>query len=84
MKINILYDAALNMKVKEKAPKAGFASLMKQFTRTDPYQCVLCGGRMMFNRGLKPNRTKTYVKYVFRATLRLSFETYDEKRTLCN
>ncbi|WP_354636580.1 transposase, partial [Morganella morganii] len=41
--------AALDMKVKEKPPKPGFASLMKQFTRTDPYQCVLCGGRMVFN-----------------------------------
>jgi hypothetical protein len=35
--------AALDMKVKEKPPKPGFASLMKQFTRTDPYQYVLCG-----------------------------------------
>lgn len=44
--------AVLDMKVKdkEKPPKPGFASLMKQFTRTDPYQCVLCGGRMVFNR----------------------------------
>ncbi|MET4911599.1 transposase, partial [Morganella morganii] len=41
--------AALDMKVKEKPPKPGFASLMKQFTRTDPYQCGLCGGRMVFN-----------------------------------
>ena len=41
--------AALDMKVKEKPPKPGFALLMKQFTRTDPYQCVLCGGRMVFN-----------------------------------
>lgn len=41
--------AALDMKVKEKPPKPGFASLMNQFTRTDPYQCVLCGGRMVFN-----------------------------------
>ena len=49
MKINILYYAALNMKVKEKAPKVSFASLMKQFTRTDPYQYVLCGGKMVFN-----------------------------------
>lgn len=40
---------ALNMKVKEKPPKPGFSPLMKQFTRTDPYQCVLCGGRMVFN-----------------------------------
>lgn len=42
--------AALDMKVKEKPPKPGFASLMKQFIRTHPYQCVLCGSRMVFNR----------------------------------
>ena len=31
--------AALDMKMKE---KLGFTSLIKQFTRTDPYQCILC------------------------------------------
>lgn len=41
--------AALGMSLKEKPPKPGFASLMKQFTRTEPYQCVLCGVRMVFN-----------------------------------
>lgn len=41
--------AALDIKEKEKPPKPGFASLMKQFTRIDPYQCVLCGSRMVFN-----------------------------------
>lgn len=41
--------AALDMQVKAKPPKPSFASLMKQFTRTDSYQCVLCGGRMVFN-----------------------------------
>nr|WP_281729075.1 hypothetical protein [Providencia rettgeri] len=37
-----VYDA-LGMKVKDKPQKPGFASLMKQFTNVDPYQCVLCG-----------------------------------------
>lgn len=41
--------AALDMQVKAKPPKPAFASLMKQFTRTDPYQCILCSGRMVFN-----------------------------------
>jgi hypothetical protein len=41
--------AALDIKEKEKPPKPGFASLMKQFNRIDPYQCVLCGGKMVFN-----------------------------------
>ncbi|THD57005.1 IS91 family transposase, partial [Enterobacteriaceae bacterium ML5] len=26
-----------------------YASLMKQFTNVDPYQCVLCGSRMVFS-----------------------------------
>ena len=37
----------LNMK--DKLQKPGFASLMKQFPNVDPYQCVLCGNRMVFN-----------------------------------
>lgn len=43
-----VYDA-LGIKVKNKPQKPGFASLMKQFTNVDPYQCVLCGSRMVFN-----------------------------------
>lgn len=43
-----VYDA-LGMVVKAKPQKPGFASLMKQFTNVDPYQCVLCGNRMVFN-----------------------------------
>lgn len=43
-----VYDA-LGMAVKAKPQKPGFASLMKQFTNVDPYQCVLCGNRMVFN-----------------------------------
>nr|WP_319066798.1 hypothetical protein [Providencia manganoxydans] len=37
-----VYDA-LGMKVKDKPQKPDFASLMKQFTNVDPYQCMLCG-----------------------------------------
>lgn len=40
---------ALGMIVKAKPQKPGFASLMKQFTNVDSYQCVLCGSRMVFN-----------------------------------
>lgn len=43
-----VYDA-LGMKIKDKPQKPGFASLMKQFTNVASYQCVLCGGRMVFN-----------------------------------
>jgi hypothetical protein len=35
--------------MKKKPQKPGFASLMKQFTHVDPYQCVLCGSRVVFN-----------------------------------
>lgn len=41
--------AALEMEVKTKPAKPGYASLMKQFTHVDPYQCVLCGERMVFS-----------------------------------
>lgn len=42
--------AALGIEMKKKPQKPGFASLIKQFTHVDPYQCVLCGSRMVFNR----------------------------------
>ena len=41
--------AALAMEVKTKPTKPGYAALMKQFTNVDPYQCVLCGARMVFS-----------------------------------
>lgn len=41
--------AALEMEVKTKPAWPGYASLMKQFTNVDPYQCVLCGSRMVFS-----------------------------------
>ncbi|AVX40587.1 IS91 family transposase [Yersinia massiliensis] len=40
---------ALGIEMKKKPQKPGFASLMKQFTNVDPYQCVLCGNWMVFN-----------------------------------
>lgn len=41
--------ASLEMEVKIKPAKPGYASLMKQFTNVDLYQCVLCGERMVFS-----------------------------------
>jgi hypothetical protein len=41
--------AALEMEVKTKPARPGYASLMKQFTNVDPYQCVLCSSRMVFS-----------------------------------
>ncbi|WP_404319977.1 hypothetical protein RX799_24450 [Klebsiella oxytoca] len=35
-------------KVQEKPKRPGFAVLMKGFPGTDPYQCILCKGRLRF------------------------------------
>nr|WP_237446174.1 transposase [Serratia marcescens] len=42
-----VYDA-LAMTVREKPKQPGFAVLMKGFLGTDPYQCILCKGRLRF------------------------------------
>nr|WP_267958437.1 transposase [Erwinia tracheiphila] len=39
---------ALEMTPREKPQKPGFAVLMKAFLGTDPYQCILCKGRLRF------------------------------------
>lgn len=39
---------ALEMDVRKKPEKPGFAALMKAFLRTDPYKCILCGNRLRF------------------------------------
>ncbi|MFB9085946.1 hypothetical protein ACFFW8_10505 [Erwinia tracheiphila] len=39
---------ALEMTVREKPKRPGFAVLMKGFLGTDPYQCILCKGRLRF------------------------------------
>ncbi|UIA83496.1 transposase [Erwinia tracheiphila] len=39
---------ALSMTPREKPQKPGFAVLMKVFLGTDPYQCILCKGRLRF------------------------------------
>lgn len=42
-----VYDA-LEMTPRAKPKKPGFAVLMKTFLSTDPYQCILCKGRLRF------------------------------------
>ncbi len=42
-----VYDA-LAMMVREKPKLPGFAVLMRGFLGTDPYQCLLCKGRLRF------------------------------------
>ncbi|CAK9887101.1 MAG: hypothetical protein XXXJIFNMEKO3_LKCDNKCA_00049 (plasmid) [Candidatus Erwinia impunctatus] len=39
---------ALSMTAREKPKRPGFAVLMKGFLGTDPYQCILCKGRLRF------------------------------------
>ncbi|HGK4767605.1 TPA: hypothetical protein ACJ2XP_004763 [Enterobacter cloacae] len=39
---------ALQMKARKKPAQPGFAALMKEFLRTDPYKCILCGNRLHF------------------------------------
>ncbi len=39
---------ALEMTPRKKPEKPGFAVLMKGFLGTDPYQCILCKGRLRF------------------------------------
>ncbi len=39
---------ALEMMLRKKPEKPGFAVLMKGFLGTDPYQCILCKGRLRF------------------------------------
>ena len=40
---------ALEMETREKPEQPGFAVLMKEFLRTDPYKCLLCGNRLRFS-----------------------------------
>ncbi|MGF7484019.1 hypothetical protein AABS66_21445 [Providencia sp. SP181] len=53
-----VYDV-LEMNVKDKPQKPGFAPLMKQFTNVETYQCVLCGSRMVFNSAEAGFRAET-------------------------
>ena len=49
---------ALQMEVRKKPEQPGFATLIKEFLRTDPYKCILCGNRLRFSgaeAGTPPN-----------------------------
>lgn len=39
---------ALQMEARKKPEKPGFAALIKEFLRTDPYKCILLGNRLRF------------------------------------
>lgn len=38
----------LEMEVRKKPERPGFAVLMKGYLHTEPYKCVLCGNRLRF------------------------------------
>lgn len=40
---------ALQMEARKKPEQPDFAALMKEFLRTDPYKCILCGNRLRFS-----------------------------------
>ncbi|SQL83427.1 IS1294, transposase, truncation [Escherichia coli] len=43
---------ALGMDKPEPVAKVCYAQMMKQFLRRDPFECVLCGGRMVYRRAI--------------------------------
>ncbi|WKM72472.1 transposase [Klebsiella oxytoca] len=51
-----VYDA-LAMMVREKPKRSEFAVLMKGFLGTDPYQCLLCKGRLRFTGAVAGEHT---------------------------
>ncbi len=50
-KLPVVYSA-LGMEKPEPLPKVCYAQMSKQFLRRDPFECVLCGGRMVYRRAV--------------------------------
>lgn len=46
-KLPVVYSA-LGMDKPEPVPKVCYAQMSKQFLRRDPFECVLCGGQMVY------------------------------------
>ncbi|MGC9868194.1 hypothetical protein P4I26_23805, partial [Escherichia coli] len=64
---------ALGMDKPEPVAKVCYAQMVKQFLSRDPFECVLCGGRMVYRRaiaglnveGLKKNaRDISLLRYI--------------------
>lgn len=56
---------ALGMRKPEAAPKVCYAQMSKQFLRRDPFECILCGGHMVYRRavsGLNVGELKIYTR----------------------
>ncbi len=43
---------ALGMDKPEAVAKVCYAQMVKQFLSRDPFECVLCGGRMVYRRAI--------------------------------
>lgn len=50
-KLPVVYRA-LGMEKPEPVAKVCYAQISKQFLRRDPFECVLCGGRMVYRRAV--------------------------------
>lgn len=43
---------ALGMEKPDPAPKVCYAQMSQQFLRRDPFECILCGGQMVYGRAI--------------------------------
>lgn len=58
---------ALGMEKPEAVAKVCYAQMIKQFLRRDPFECVLCGGKMVYRRavvGLNVQGLKTHAREI--------------------
>ena len=59
--------SALGMGKPEPVPKVCYAQMSKQFLRRDPFECVLCGGKMVYRRavaGLSVTQLKIHAREI--------------------
>ncbi len=49
---NDVFTQPLGMDKPEAVAKVCYAQMVKQFLSRDPFECVLCGGRMVYRRAI--------------------------------
>lgn len=65
-KLPVVYRA-LGMEKPEPVKKVCYAQMSKQFLGRDPFECVLCGGKMVYRRavaGLNVQGLKTHAREI--------------------
>ncbi len=65
-KLPVVYSA-LGMDKPEPVPKVCYVQMSKQPLRRDPFECVLCGSRMVYRRavvGLNVQGLKTHAREI--------------------